>query len=255
MAEDIGIGLLKSLRKADPEQRNDFVRHAVERLAQSIMEVEVDQEIGADRYERAQTRTNRRNGSQPRDWDTTAGTEHLQIPRLRQGSCMRVLPEPRRRADRALANVVTEAYVVGVGTRTVDTLIQAMGMRGMDKSTVSRLAGVLDDEVRAFREHPRPVCVAGRDVSQGARRWARGRHGLDDRRRADRRPPTHRSGRGVGVHRRRGARAVLVAFAACTRAIGLCITHICVGDRKTIGIDIGGEIQRGSGQDRRDRVR
>ncbi len=32
-----------------------------------------------------------------------------------------------------------------------------MGLEGMDKSTVSRLAGVLDDEVRAFRERPLPA--------------------------------------------------------------------------------------------------
>jgi transposase-like protein len=67
---------------------------------------------------------------------------------------MPVLLEPRRRADRALANVVAEAYVAGVSTRKVDDIVQAMGLEGMDKSTVSRLAGMLDEEVRAFRERP-----------------------------------------------------------------------------------------------------
>ena len=47
-----------------------------------------------------------------------------------------------------------EAYVEGVSTRRVDDLVRAMGVDGMDKSTVSRLAAVLDEDVRAFRERP-----------------------------------------------------------------------------------------------------
>jgi putative transposase len=154
MADELSIALLELLRKSDPEQRTDFLRTAVERLAQALIEVEVEQEIGAARYERTETRRNSRNGARTRAWDTTAGTAHLRIPKLRHGSFMPVLLEPRRRADRALANVVAEAYVAGVSTRKVDDLVQAMGLEGMDKSTVSRLAGVLDEEVCAFRERP-----------------------------------------------------------------------------------------------------
>ena len=154
MADELSMSLLELLRKADPEGRGDFVRTAVERLMQAIIEAEVEQRIGAGRYERTATRTNSRNGSRARDWDTTAGTAHLEIPKLRHGSFMPVLLEPRRRADRALVNVVAQAYLQGVSTRRVDDLVRAMGVDGMDRSTVSRLAAVLDEDVRAFRERP-----------------------------------------------------------------------------------------------------
>jgi putative transposase len=154
MADELSMALLELLRKAGPAERADFLRQAVERLVQAIMDVEVEQLIGAGRYERTPTRTNYRNGYRPRDWDTTVGTVHLRIPKLRHGSYMPTLLEPRRRADRALANVVAEAYVAGVSTRKVDELVRALGLDGMDKSTVSRLAAVLDEEVRAFRERP-----------------------------------------------------------------------------------------------------
>jgi len=157
MADELIVSLLELLRKAEPEERAGFVRRAVERVAQAIVELEVEQKIGAARYERTETRTNSRNGSRPRDWDTTAGTVHLRIPKLRHGSFLPVLLEPRRRADRALANVVAEAYVAGVSTRRVDQLVQALGLDGMDKSAVSRLAGVLDEEVAAFRSRPLPL--------------------------------------------------------------------------------------------------
>jgi transposase-like protein len=154
MADELIVALLDLLRKADADDRADFVRTAVERLAQEVIDVEAEQRVGAARYERTENRQNSRNGSRPRAWDTTAGTAHLRVPKLRKGSFLPVLLEPRRRADRALVNVVVQAYVEGVSTRRVDDLVQAMGVEGMDKSTVSRMTATLDAEVSAFRNRP-----------------------------------------------------------------------------------------------------
>ncbi|MFJ2450080.1 IS256 family transposase, partial [Pseudomonas protegens] len=45
-------------------------------------------------------------------------------------------------------------YVQGVSTRSVDELVQAMGMSGISKSQVSRLAGEIDERVHAFLDRP-----------------------------------------------------------------------------------------------------
>jgi transposase-like protein len=79
------------------------------------------------------------------------GTIDLQGPRGRDGSFFPGLLEPRRRAERALLAVVQQAYVQGVSTRRVDDLVQALGMRGISKSQVSRLCAELDREVERFR--------------------------------------------------------------------------------------------------------
>jgi transposase-like protein len=50
--------------------------------------------------------------------------------------------------------VIQEAYVQGVSTRSVDDLVQAMGMTGISKSQVSRLVGEIDDQVKAFLSRP-----------------------------------------------------------------------------------------------------
>jgi transposase-like protein len=42
--------------------------------------------------------------------------------------------EPRRLAEKALTAVVQEAYVQGVSTRSVDDLVQAMGMSGISRA-------------------------------------------------------------------------------------------------------------------------
>ena len=50
--------------------------------------------------------------------------------------------------------VVAEAYLAGVSTRRVESLVQAMGIQGISKSQVSELARSLDEMVEAFRSRP-----------------------------------------------------------------------------------------------------
>src|SRR5262249_7405033 len=57
-------------------------------------------------------------------------------------------------AERRRPAVIQEAYVQGVSTRSVDDLVQAMGMSGISKSQVSRLCGEIDDKVKAFLARP-----------------------------------------------------------------------------------------------------
>ena len=50
--------------------------------------------------------------------------------------------------------VIQEAWIGGVSTRRVDDLVQAMGLSGISKSTVSKLCKDIDDRVNAFLERP-----------------------------------------------------------------------------------------------------
>ena len=57
-------------------------------------------------------------------------------------------------AEKALAAVIQEAYIQGVSTRSVDDLVQAMGMSGISKSQVSRLCGEIDCKIHDFLDRP-----------------------------------------------------------------------------------------------------
>ncbi|HET6343688.1 MAG TPA: IS256 family transposase [Myxococcota bacterium] len=150
MADELRMALTELLRKAGAGDA-EFLREGVRALAQALMELEVTQQVGAERYERALTRTGQRNGYREREWDTRVGTIELQVPRVRDSSFFPSLLEPRKRAERALVGVVQEAYVQGVSTRRVADLVQALGMTGISKSQVSRLCQALDGEVERFR--------------------------------------------------------------------------------------------------------
>ena len=130
----------------------DLVRDAVRLVMQELIEVEATEVIGAEPYERTESRTTERNGSRPRLLATQAGDIELRIPKLRKGSFFPSILEPRRRIDQALYAVVMEAYVNGVSTRSVDDLVAALGVEsGVSKSAVSRICAGLDELVGAFR--------------------------------------------------------------------------------------------------------
>ena len=148
------VDLLELLRKQADGADLDFLREAVAVLAQAVMEAEVAAQIGATRGERSETRLTRRNGYRERRWDTRVGTIGLEIPKLREGSYFPSLLEPRRRSERALVSVVTQAYVEGVSTRRVDALVRSLGCDGISKSQVSRICAELDEVVAGFLGRP-----------------------------------------------------------------------------------------------------
>ena len=142
---------LEGIRKR-LEVQEDLLREMLRVMSESLMSAEADALCNAEYGKRSRERTNRRNGYRSRRWDTRLGTIDLKIPKLRQGSYFPYfLLKPRRRSERALVNVVVESYVLGVSTRKVERLVEAMGLNGISRSQVSELAKELDEQVMAFR--------------------------------------------------------------------------------------------------------
>jgi putative transposase len=148
---DLRTWIRKQLEEAD----SDLLRELVAEMAEALMSADADGACNASFGERSPERINSRNGYRPRRWDTRVGTIDLAIPKLRAGSYFpEWLLEPRRRAERALVAVVADSYLAGVSTRRVDKLVRQLGIEGMSKSQVSKLAAELDEIVEAFRNRP-----------------------------------------------------------------------------------------------------
>lgn len=150
---DAGAWLSKYLAGDDGDE--DLARVMLKTFAEALMSAEASAVCQAAYGERTDERVNRRNGYRERQWDTRVGSVDLAIPKLRSGT---YFPEwlltPRRRAEQALVSVIGQAYVEGVSTRRVDDLVRAMGIDGISRSEVSRMAGELDAKVAEFRERP-----------------------------------------------------------------------------------------------------
>ena len=150
MTEDT-VTFLDRMQKLDG---GDFLRDLAGAVLQKLMEHDVDNLIGAGRYERSDERATQRNGFRERAFKTRLGTLDLKIPKLRKGSYFPGFLEPRRTGERALVAVIQEAWIQGVSTRKVDDLVQAMGMSGISKSQVSALCKDIDIRVNSFLDRP-----------------------------------------------------------------------------------------------------
>lgn len=134
----------------------DFLREMIGFAARRLMELEVGAITGAAWGEKSGMRLVQRNGYRERDWETRAGTIALRIPKLRRGSYFPGFLDPRRAAEKALTAVIQEAYIQGISTRSVDSLVRALGMGGVSKSQVSvlRTHAEIDERVQAFLNRP-----------------------------------------------------------------------------------------------------
>lgn len=146
----------------DKHGESVVIRDTLEFVLQRLIELAAEIRCGAGKHERGDDPTNQRNSYRPRTLETRAGSLSLRVPKLRSGTYVPSILEPRKLAEQALVAVVQEARVKGVSTRKVDDFIQAMGMTGISKSQVSRLCMELDERVAAF------LSRSGSRLSRGA---------------------------------------------------------------------------------------
>jgi putative transposase len=140
------------LARLGDDGTKELFRRLLEDALQELIDAELTAQIGADRYQRSESRSNYRNGGRPRTLSTPAGDLELRIPKLKVGSFFPALLEPRRRVDKALWAVIMTAYITGTSTRKVDDLVRALGCdTGVSKSTVSRICAEIDEQVDVFR--------------------------------------------------------------------------------------------------------
>ncbi len=138
-----------------PDGDGDLARAMLGAFAEALMSAQASVICNAGYNERTDERVNQLNGKRTRRWDTRVGSIDLGIPKLREGTYYpEWLLSPRRRGEQALVAVIGQAYVEGVSTRRVDDLVKAMGIDGISKSEVSRMAAELDEKVAEFKERP-----------------------------------------------------------------------------------------------------
>ena len=91
----------------------------LEQVLNQILEGQVSEQLGADRYERTEERQGYRNGSRPRQLTTRVGPLTLRVPQVRDGTFSTDLFLRYQRSEQAFVLSLLEMAVNGVSTRKV----------------------------------------------------------------------------------------------------------------------------------------
>jgi transposase-like protein len=131
-------------------ERPNALAQLVENVIQQVLDAQITEHLGADRYERTDERAGYRNGYRERQIYTRVGPVTLRVPQTRDGSFSSDIFSRYRRSEQAFVLGLMEMVVNGVSTRKVSEITESLCGTSFSKSTVSRLAMNLDARVNAF---------------------------------------------------------------------------------------------------------
>lgn len=165
-------------RATQEELRGDLrslFQGAIRLTLEMVLEEELKAMVGARRFERVGSRTDRRNGTYLRRLLTSLGQIEVTMPRSREGgSPADVIGRYHRRTEE-LDDMIVEGYVQGVAQRGMGDVTEALMGERVSRSTVSRTAKRLDEAVAELHhqpiEGPHPYLYL--DATYLDARWAR----------------------------------------------------------------------------------
>ena len=130
----------------------DGLAKLIESVLNQVLEAQVSDSLGAERYERSEERQSYRNGYRTRQLYTRVGPVTLQVPQTRDGSFSTDIFKRYQRSEQAFVLALMEMVVNGVSTRKVTNITEELCGVSFSKSTVSQLCAGLDPKVRVFNE-------------------------------------------------------------------------------------------------------
>ena len=135
-------------------QGDSGLARLLEQVLNQVLEAQVSEHLGAERYERTDERQGCRNGVRPRKLTTRVGQLTLRVPQVREGQFSPELFARYQRSEQALVLALMEMVVNGVSTRKVSAITEELCGTSFSKSTVSALCARLDPLVAAWNERP-----------------------------------------------------------------------------------------------------
>lgn len=136
------------------DSSGDAFRRVLAAALNAVMRAESDEQLGAGRYERGESRTDSRNGTRARRLTTRVGTIVLEVPRHRNAPFETMVFESYRRSEAALVTTMAEMVVGGVSTAKVGKVMREICGREFPRQSVSAACATPDSAVEDFRGRP-----------------------------------------------------------------------------------------------------
>jgi putative transposase len=116
-------------------------------VVQEVLEAEMDEALGAGKWDRSEGRLGYRAGYYGRTLVTRLGKLELRVPQDRQGRFSTEVFERYQRSEKALVLALSEMYIQGVSTRKVKAVTEELCGHGFSASAISRINSKLDEEL------------------------------------------------------------------------------------------------------------
>ena len=133
-------------------EEDDLFKEMLKESIQQYLEAEMDEVLGAGKWERSEDRRGHRSGYYTRSLVTRVGKIELRVPQDRLGRFSTEVFERYQRSEKALFLSLAEMYVQGVSTRKVKKITEQLCGQSFSASTVSRLNKQLDKSLKRFSE-------------------------------------------------------------------------------------------------------
>jgi len=135
-------------------EEDDLFKEMLKESIQQYLEAEMDEVLGAEKWQRNEGRRGYRSGYYTRSLVTRVGKIELRVPQDRLGRFSTEVFERYQRSEKALFLSLAEMYVQGVSTRKVKKITEQLCGQSFSASTVSRLNKQLDKSLKRFAERP-----------------------------------------------------------------------------------------------------
>jgi transposase-like protein len=145
------------MNQVDPKEFwidvNTYLRKLTKNFIEDTLDEEMIQYQQRKRYQRAKERLDYRNGYYHRDLDTTLGPiEHIAVPRSRHGLFKTSVFERYQRRQQTVNDVICNAFLRGISTREVASVLKPILSTNISASAVSRITKSLNTQVKAFHQ-------------------------------------------------------------------------------------------------------
>ena len=131
--------------------KKDGVGELLESVLNQVLDSQMADHLGAEKYQHTQGREGYRNGYRPRQLYTRVGPLTLQVPQTRDGSFSTDIFKRYQRHEQAFVLGLMEMYLQGVSTRKVTKITEELCGVSFSKSMVSQLCVELEARLKVWR--------------------------------------------------------------------------------------------------------
>jgi transposase-like protein len=141
------------------EQGLDVLPELIRTVINVAMQIERQNHLGVDPYERSPARRDHANGYKSKTVATRVGKITFDVPQVRESTFYPQSLEKGLRSERALKLALAEMYVQGVSTRKVAAITEQLCGFEVSSGQVSQAAALLDEQLEAWRQRPLGRCT------------------------------------------------------------------------------------------------